>query len=203
MDEDTLQGAMTILYLVKLLDDQGRLPALLAAIGCDLELDWNNQGLVEQCASECVFQDTRVYNHPGKYVSRHEYTADRWVYVLRDPKLSRYDALCREYEAHKKIHRVENPYFRELENEIHGAMLWNDYYYDYFLKDGTQDCKGPKIVLSLFDEFCSFIEITEALCRILDFCVSGIQRLECALAKSEDQVILLPAAHTPEDKEAA
>lgn len=203
MDEEILQSAMTILYLAKLLDNSGRLPKFLDLVGNDLEICWDNQYIAERCACECVFQNTKVYYHEGKPVSRDEWTENREVYVFRDPVLNRFDALCREYEAQRSISKVENPYARRLEDTIHHAMRFHDYSYDYLWKDGTEDRKGPKIVLFLFEEFCSYHEIPEGLCGIIDFCELGVKQLECELEKQEANIIPLPTAVTPEYKEAA
>lgn len=203
MDEEILQSAMTILYLAKLLDGSGRLPKFLDLVGNDLEICWDNQYIAERCACECVFQNTKVYYHEGKPVSRDEWTENREVYVFRDPILNRFDTLCREYEAQRSISKVENPYARRLEDTIHHAMQFRDYSYDYLWKDGTEDRKGPKIVLFLFEEFCSYCKIPEGLCEVIDFCVSGIKQLERELEKQAVKIISPPTAVTPEYKEAA
>lgn len=203
LDEDTLRGAMMILYLAKLLDGCGGLPKFLDLAGHNLELSWDNQCLAEQLACECVFQDTRIYLHEGKVVSRYERKENQDVFVLRDPLLNRYDALCRKYEAQKGVTKVENTYVRQLEDAIHQALQFDDYSYDYLWKDGTEDRKGPKIVLFLFEEFYSYEYIPEALCQILDFCELGIKRLERELAQPAAKVIPLSTVYAPEYKEAA
>ena len=202
-NEETLQAAMMILYLVKLVDSCERLPKFLELVGDDLELCWDNQYLAEQCACECIFQDTKTYYHEEKRVSRQEWTEPRGVYVFRDPLLSRFDTLCREYEAQKGIPTVESPYVRQLEDTIHRAMQFDDYSYDYLWKDGTEDRKGPKIVLFLFEEFCTYSDIPEGLRKILDTCAWGIKQLERELGQQENNVISLPATAAPEYKEAA
>lgn len=203
MDEEILQSAMTILHLAKLLDESGRLSKFLELVGNDLEICWDNQCIAERCACECVFQDTKVYYHKEKRVSRDEWAEAQEVYVFRDPILNRFGALCREYEAQRSISKVENPYFRRLEDTIHHAMQFHDYNYDYLWKDGTEDRKGPKIVLFLCEEFCSYHEIPEGLCRIIDFCESEVKQLERDLEMWEVNIIPLPTTVTPECKEAA
>lgn len=202
-DAENLQSAMTILHLAKLIDSCGRLPKFLELIGDDLELCWDNMYLAEQCACECIFQDTKSYYHEEKRVSRHEWRDSRIVYVFRDPLLNRFDALCREYEAQRSIPKVENPYVRRLEDVIHRAMQFDDYSYDYLWKDGTEDRKGPKIVLFLFEEFCTYSDIPEGLRKILNACAEGIGQLERELGKQEDKIIPLPAVAAPDYKEAA
>lgn len=203
MGEENLQSAMMILYLAKLLDNSGRLPKFLELFGNDQELGWDTQCIAELCACECVFRNTKVYYHETKRVSRDEWTENREVYVFRDPILDRFDALCREYETQKHISTVENPYARGLEDTIHHAMQFGDYSYDYLWKNGTEDRKGPKIVLFLFEEFNSYSEIPEGLCRIIDFCESEVKHLEHELEKREGKVIALPTAADSEYKEAA
>lgn len=205
MDEDTLLGAMEILHLVKVMDDHDRLPALLKLVGNDLELTLDNQGLVEICACQTVFQDTRVYQQcEGKIVSRYEYEEDREVFVLRDPLLTRFDALCREYEARRGIPKTENAFARQMEGDIHRALQFSgNYCYDYLLVDGTQDRKGPKIVLFFFEEFCSYDEVPVGLCEVLDACKYGIDQLEKELNKLPAKVIPMPLPLVPEEKEAA
>ena len=98
---------------------------------------------------------------------------------------------------------MESPYVRQLEDTIHRAMQFDDYSYDYLWKDGTEDRKGPKIVLFLFEEFCTYSDIPEGLRKILDTCAWGIKQLERELGQQENNVISLPATAAPEYKEAA
>lgn len=202
MDEDTLRGAMTVLYIAKLLDDHGRLEKLYDMVGHDLSLDFDGQYLAEMTACECIFTDTRVYGQKGRDLSPFAYEPDREVYVLRDPLLTKFDTLCREYEIRKEMSQTENPYVRELEEAVHHALALNDYSYDYLLVDGTKDRKGPKLLLFLFEEFCAIGEVPEALCAILDFCREGSARIERELSREPSKIISLPA-HRREYKEAA
>lgn len=48
MDEYTLNGAMTVLYLAKLMEEHGRLEKFYEVVGCDdLSLDYDGQYLAE------------------------------------------------------------------------------------------------------------------------------------------------------------
>ena len=203
MDEYTLNGAMTVLYLAKLMEEHGRLEKFYEVVGCDdLSLDYDGQYLAELAACESIFADTRTTLQEGKQLNPFEYEPDREVYVLRDPLLTRFDALCREYEARNGVPETGNPYVRELEDAVHHALALNDYSYDYLLVDGTKDRKGPKLLLFLFEEFCAIGEVPDALCAILDFCKDGIARIECELSREPSKIISLPAP-LPEYKEAA
>lgn len=203
MDEYNVRGAMNILHLAKLLDEHGRLDKFYDLAGRDLQLDLDSQYLAEMAACECVFADTRVHFQRGKHVTPFECEPDRDAFILRDPLLTRFDALCREYEAQKGVSQTENPYVRELEDAVHQALALNDYSYDYLLVDGTKDRKGPKLLLFLFEEFCATEELPDALCQILDFCEDGIRRIERELVQESAKIIPLPPAAQPEYKEAA
>ena len=125
------------------------------------------------------------------------------AYVLRDPLLDRFHALCREYESRRGITRIENPYARELEDAVHSAMRLSNYNFDYLWVDGSEARKSPKLLLFLFEEFYSFDEIPKALCDILDACQSGIRELEQELKKPAGKVIALPSQPALKQKEAA
>ena len=81
MDEDTINAAMRILNMAKVLESHGKLTRLMDKLEGDTELSWDNQCIVERVACESVFQDTRCYQQYGKQISRHEYEPDREVYV--------------------------------------------------------------------------------------------------------------------------
>lgn len=127
MDEDTLNAAMRILNMAKVLESHGKLNRLMDMLGDCTEITWDNQCMVERFACESVFQNTKCYEQCGKQVSHHAYEPDREVYVLRDPLLDRFHALCREYESRRGITRIENPYARELEDAVHSAMRLSNY----------------------------------------------------------------------------
>lgn len=105
MDEDTLNAAMRILNMAKVLESHGKLNRLMDMLGDCTEITWDNQCMVERFACESVFQNTKCYEQCGKQVSHHAYEPDREVYVLRDPLLDRFHALCREYESRRGIKR--------------------------------------------------------------------------------------------------
>ena len=203
MEDYDIEGAMQILYVAKSLYDHGKLEKLLRLVGNTLELTWDNQSYVEYCVLECVFEDTKSYMHPEKRVSPTEYTPERMVYVFRDPLLIRYDMLCREYEEVNGIHKTENPYARQLEDTIHSAMQLSDYNYDYFWQDNTQERKGAKLVLFLYEEFSQLYALPEALFEILDFCEAGIKKLEHELGDANSKVIAFPITHQTQQREAA
>ena len=108
--------------MAKVLESHGKLNRLMDMLGDCTEITWDNQCMVERFACESVFQNTKCYEQCGKQVSHHAYEPDREVYVLRDPLLDRFHALCREYESRRGITRIENPYARELEDAVHSAM---------------------------------------------------------------------------------
>lgn len=203
MDEDTLNAAMRILNIAKVLENHGKLSKLMDMLGNCTEITWDNQYMVERFACESVFQDTRCYEQRGKQVSRYEYEPDREVYVLRDPLLDRFYALCREYEARRGFTRIENPYARRMEDAVHAAMRLRNYSYDYLWIDGSEERKSPKLLIFIFEEFYSFDEIPEALCDILDDCRSGIRQLEQELETLGGKVIVLPSQPALKQKEAA
>lgn len=70
MDEDTLNAAMRILNIAKVLESHGKLSKLMDMLGNCTEITWDNQYMVERFACESVFQDTRCYEQRGKQVSR-------------------------------------------------------------------------------------------------------------------------------------
>ena len=203
MDEDTLNAAMKILNMAKVLESHGKLTRLMDKLEGCTELTWDNQCMVERFACESIFQDTRCYEQYGKQTSRHEYEPDREVYVLRDPLLDGFYALCREYEVRKGITRIENPHAWQMEDAVHGAMRLSNYNFDYLWIDGSETRKSPKLVLLLFEEFYSFDELPRALCDILDACQSGIRKLEQELKKPAGKVIVLPSQPALKQKEAA
>lgn len=198
-----IEYPMQILYIAKIFHDHGRLEALLDELDEDASLVDDQIGFVNLAMVECIFEDTRYYSQRGKRVEEYGYTQDRDTYVLRDPLLSRYDDLCRKLEMKLGITKVENQFARDLDSVIQRNMQFNSYHYDYRWVDSTEDRKGAKIVLFLFEEFGTFYDIPDGLFSILDFCQEGIPRLEAALAEaSKDKVIQLPVKVEPK-KEAA
>ena len=98
---------------------------------------------------------------------------------------------------------MENRFARDLDSAIQRSMQFNSYNYDYYWMDSTQDRKGAKIVLFLFEEFGAYYSAIYSLFSILDFCEENIPNLEKALAEAgKDKIIRLPVQSVPE-KEAA
>ena len=109
--------------------------------------------------------------------------SERTVYIMRDSLLSRFDQLCREYEAVRGILPIENPFASTLEDAVGRFLRMNSYSYDYCLYDSLRDKKGPKLVLIVDDEFEAYYDIPDALFGILDACEDGIDHLETELAR--------------------
>ena len=64
MDEYTLNGAMTVLYLAKLMEEHGRLEKFYKVAGCDdLSLDYDGQYLAE-LAAYCALRWGRLACQP-------------------------------------------------------------------------------------------------------------------------------------------
>ena len=59
MDEDTLNAAMRILNMAKVLESHGKLNRLMDMLGDCTEITWDNQCMVERFACESVFQNTK------------------------------------------------------------------------------------------------------------------------------------------------
>ena len=198
-----LEYAMQMLYIAKIFYDHGKLDTLLNETGRDVSLSWDELGMVEQSGIGCVFEDSRYYYQQDKRRWRDEYIPDCDTFVLRDPLLTRYDDLCRKLEAKQGITKVENRFARDLDSAIQRSMQFNSYNYDYYWMDSTQDRKGAKIVLFLFEEFGAYYSAIYSLFSILDFCEENIPNLEKALAEAgKDKIIRLPVQSVPE-KEAA
>ena len=77
MDEDTLNAAMRILNMAKVLESHGKLNRLMDMLGDCTKITWDNQCMVERFACESVFQNTKCYEQCGKQVSHHAYEPDR------------------------------------------------------------------------------------------------------------------------------
>lgn len=56
MDEDTLNAAMRILNMAKVLESHGKLNRLMDMLGDCTEITWDNQCMVERFACESVFR---------------------------------------------------------------------------------------------------------------------------------------------------
>lgn len=187
----------------KLFYDHGKLDKLLNGLGDAITISWDELSLLEQTAVENVFADNQYSYQEEKYVGRDYYRSAFNTYVLRDPLLTRYDDLCRAFEAAKGITKVENPFARKLESAIHDHMQLNSYCYDYRWIDNTADKKGAKLVVLLTVEFAVYYSLINALFSILDFCEENIPRLEDSLKKqAQAKVVRLPVPAMLE-KEAA
>ena len=198
-----IEYPMQSLYIAKIFYDHDKLNELLDCLDDDITISWDELSQLEQTAVGCVFADSRYYYQPEKCIDRDHYRSDQDVYVLRDPLLTRYDHLCRRLEAAEGITKVENPFARDLESAVHRQIRLNSYCYDYRWIDSTQDKKGAKLVLFLFEEFAVYYDLIEALFSILDFCEETIPKLESRLAKQVGaKVIRLPVPAATE-KEAA
>ncbi len=202
---EMVEYPMRALYIAKAFYDHGRLDALLDELDDDISLSPDELGFIELASVECVFEDTRYYVQTDKRDESSRYWQNRRnTYVMRDPLLTRYDDLCRKLEMKLGITKVENQFARDLNSGIQRSMRQiSSYSYDYRWLDSTQDHKGAKFVLFLFEEFVTYYDVAVALFDILDFCVEGIPKLEAALAEaSKEKVLPLPVKSTPE-KEAA
>ena len=198
-----IEYPMQSLYIAKIFYDHNRLDTLLDCLDDDITISWDELSQLEQTAVGCIFADSRYHYQPEKYIDRDHYRSDQDVYVLRDPLLTRYDNLCRRLEAAEGITKVENPFAKDLESAIHRQLRLSSYCYDYRWIDSTQDKKGAKLVLFLFEEFGVYYDLIEALFSILDFCEETIPKLESRLAKQVGaKVIRLPVPAATE-KEAA
>lgn len=127
-----------------------------------------------------IFEDVTVQCHPE---NDRRMLIERTVYIMRDSLLSRFDQFCREYEAVRGILPIENPFVSTLEDAVGRFLRMNSYSYDYCLYDSLRDKKGPKLVLTVDDEFEAYYDIPDALFSILDACEDGIDHLETELAR--------------------
>ena len=148
MDEDTLNAAMRILNMAKVLESHGKLNRLMDMLGDCTEITWDNQCMVERFACESVFQNTKCYEQCGKQVSHHAYEPDREVYVLRDPLLDRFHALCREYESRRGITRIEHSLFGDVKTIF--VFLFNIFiFYSPLLCTISYSMSKPSITFKL------------------------------------------------------
>ena len=160
--------------------DRGRLDLLLQASGKDAILSVETYLELEYDLPCLIFEDVTVQRHPE---DDWRMFSERTVYIMRDSLLSRFDQLCREYEATRGILPIENPFVSTLEEAVNRALRMNSYSYDYCLYDSLRDKKGPKLVLIVDDEFEAYYDIPDALFSILDICKDGIDHLETELAR--------------------
>lgn len=207
MDVYEVDWAMQMLYMAYPFYTHDRLGELLNTLGDDFDLDpMNYMELCDTAISE-VFHNTRCYFHdyygfPKKNWRRREFE-DRSVLVMRDPVLTEYDRMCREYERRNNITIVENPYAKGLEDAVHRAMQLHNYAYDYRWYDGTQDKKGPRLVLMLLPDFESYYELPQELFNILDFCEARGPELRQELERTGDHLHDFPTKEIQEEVQAA
>ena len=166
LDEYEMDGIAKLLHIAKRFADRGRLDLLLQASGKDAILSVETYVTVQRHPED----DWRMFS-------------ERTVYIMRDSLLSRFDQLCREYEAVRGILPIENPFASTLEDAVGRFLRMNSYSYDYCLYDSLRDKKGPKLVLIVDDEFEAYYDIPDALFGILDACEDGIDHLETELAR--------------------
>lgn len=185
LDECEMDGIAKLLHVAKRFADRGRLDLLLKASGKDAILSAETYWELEYELPCLIFEDVAVQRHPE--YDRRMFT-ERTVYIMRDSILSRFDQLCREYEAVRGILPIENPFVSTLENAVNRALRINSYSYDYYLYDSLRDKKGPKLILVVDDEFEAYYDIPDALFSILDVCEDGIDRLETELARLKREV---------------
>jgi len=201
IEEYVVEYAMQILYVAKYFYDHDRLDDLLEVCGGMDTLDPAYIWSITEAAIGAVFRESSFEAHGSKWVTHHEYEAARYVHILRDPLLTRYDELCREYELKNVILPIENPYVKKLESAVNRAMQLDSYCYDYRWYDSSMR-GGCRLILILDEEFTVFWQVTSALFEILDFCEEQLPKLEAELAGDNGKTILFPA-RTIEAKEAA
>ena len=144
LDEYEMDGIAKLLYIAKRFADRGRLDLLLQASGKDAILSVETYLELEYDLPCLIFEDVTVQRHPE---DDWRMFSERTVYIMRDSLLSRFDQLCREYEATRGILPIENPFVSTLEEAVNRALRMNSYSYDYCLYDSLRDKKGPKLVL--------------------------------------------------------
>lgn len=180
LDEYEMDGIAKLLHIAKRFADRGRLDLLLQASGKDAILSVETYLELEYDLPCLIFEDVTVQRHPE---DDWRMFSERTVYIMRDSLLSRFDQLCREYEATRGILPIENSFVSTLEEAVNRALRMNSYSYDYCLYDSLRDKKGPKLVLIVDDEFEAYYDIPDALFSILDICKDGIDHLETELAR--------------------
>lgn len=180
IDEYEMDSIAKLLHIAKRFADRGRLDLLLQAGGKDAILSAETYWEFEYELPCMIFEDVTVQRHPE---NDRRMLIERTVYIMRDSILSRFDQLCREYEAVRGILPIENPFVSTLETAVSRALSMNSYSYTYCLYDSLRDKKGPKLVLTVDDEFEAYYDIPDALFGILDACEDGIDHLETELAR--------------------
>lgn len=96
LDEYEMDGIAKLLHIAKRFADRGRLDLLLQASGKDAILSVETYLELEYDLPCLIFEDVTVQRHPE---DDWRMFSERTVYIMRDSLLSRFDQLCREYEA--------------------------------------------------------------------------------------------------------
>lgn len=180
LGEYEMDGIAKLLHVAKRFADRGRLDLLLKAGGKDAVLSAETYWELEYELPCLIFEDVTVQRHSE---DDRRMFAERTVYIMRDSILSRFDQLCREYEAARGILPIENPFASTLDEAVGRFLRMNSYSYDYCLYDSLRDKKGPKLILIVDDEFEAYYDLPDALFSILDTCEDEIDRLETELAR--------------------
>ena len=111
LDEYEMDGIAKLLHIAKRFADRGRLDLLLQASGKDAILSVETYLELEYDLPCLIFEDVTVQRHPE---DDWRMFSERTVYIMRDSLLSRFDQLCREYEAVRGILPIENPFVSTL-----------------------------------------------------------------------------------------
>ena len=98
LDEYEMDGIAKLLHIAKRFADRGRLDLLLQASGKDAILSVETYLELEYDLPCLIFEDVTVQRHPE---DDWRMFSERTVYIMRDSLLSRFDQLCREYEANR------------------------------------------------------------------------------------------------------
>lgn len=96
LDEYEMDGIAKLLHIAKRFADRGQLDLLLQASGKDAILSVETYLELEYDLPCLIFEDVTVQRHPE---DDWRMFSERTVYIMRDSLLSRFDQLCREYEA--------------------------------------------------------------------------------------------------------
>lgn len=160
-----------VLHLAKVVYDAPRLKRLWGIIeGTPLDEDSIYELAMEIATS--VFQDTSLYYN-------NEDEVETWV--IKDPVIDRFCALCEQLEQEKNLAEEINPYRRQAERVIHEGFSMNDYSYDYGWRLSPSD-RGPRCVLFFAGpEFYGLSELPEAMLYIWDGFQELNRRLETEL----------------------
>lgn len=124
LDEYEMDGIAKLLHIAKRFADRGRLDLLLQASGKDAILSVETYLELEYDLPCLIFEDVTVQRHPE---DDWRMFSERTVYIMRDSLLSRFDQLCREYEATRGILPIENPFVSTLEEAVNRALRMNSY----------------------------------------------------------------------------